>query len=62
MGLHVFYELVEDDTFIFIQNTSLQLDNNHLNKKDFVFFGTGQNIEVFQVKGSVFSFRDHVKN
>ena len=51
----------------YVQNTSLQemseqSDDNHLNKKDFVVSWIGQTTEVFQVKGTVFSFRDHVKN
>ena len=39
-----------------------QSDVNRLNKKDLIFFGTGQITEVFQVKGTVLSFKDHVHN
>ena len=51
----VFHELSE---------MSEQSDNNRLNKKDFVLivFGTGHIAKVFQVKGIVFPFRDHVNN
>ena len=45
---------------------SKQSNDNHLNKKDlfFLFFlvVVEQITEVFQVKGTVFSFRDHVNS
>ena len=63
MELCLFHELVEDDTFkIFITIDIRAIKQEGFHFFFFYFFGTGHITEVFQVKGTMFSSRDHMNN